>query len=55
MKDVLIDIVLFVGFASLVSGVWLMYPPAALVVAGLILMVSSLVLGHNNGHRTSTD
>lgn len=32
------EVLLISGFASLVIGLWLIYPPAALIVGGCLLM-----------------
>ena len=41
----LTDTLIILGCASVVSGVWLVHRPAALVVAGLLLCILALIGG----------
>lgn len=42
MKQVLPDILLLMGAASLSYGAWLAWPPAGYLVAGALLLVTGL-------------
>jgi len=39
-KSIFVDLMLILGFLSLVYGVYLMYKPASFVVGGLVLLAA---------------
>lgn len=45
----LADLVFCAGLALAAAGVWLVYPPASLILAGVGLMVAGLALARKGG------
>ena len=46
-----LDIILLVGFALAVYGVWLIFEPAAFITAGISLVVASVRAGQTRERR----
>lgn len=50
MKSVVLDLIVLASIASVTYGCWLIYPPLAFIVAGVICFTLSLgILGKTNG------
>lgn len=47
----LYDLLVFAGIAAFAVGVWAVYWPAALILAGLLLVVAGLVGAKLEGQR----
>lgn len=45
------DILFLAGLAALATGLWLIYPPLALVSVGLALMGLALAIARQRGRR----
>jgi hypothetical protein len=48
MRRLLPDITAFVGLASLTVGVWMIYPPAAFITLGVLLLASAIGLDNTS-------
>lgn len=48
------DLLLIIGFSSLVYGAYLIYHPAAFIVAGMILISTFRPITNNNNNNNNT-
>lgn len=50
MTSALLDLIVLLSIASIAYGCWLVYPPLALIVTGVICFTLALgILGKTNG------
>jgi len=45
------DTLIVLGAVAIVAGAWLVYPPAALIVGGLVLAAVGLLLSHTSNPK----
>ncbi len=55
MIDLLRDVLALVGVVTFLLGVWMIWPAAALMIAGVILVVVAVLLGPPRPCRGATD